>query len=349
MRKEILEQIVAAHEAIGWRERSEVGKIVVRGEDRYSWLQGMISNDTRKLALSNPEDSFQACLLDSTGHVISDLKLTRVAKSPAGDALATKLGIALEEFVIIELPHENLAKTLSILDRYLIMEDVELIDATEKLGCVSLLGAKVALAWDFASAQNRGSELSEVAIGSSMRLGDIAGVDLYFHESDREIVRERIEEIGMTEIEAETFELLRIEAGIPRYGFEIDERVIALEAGLAATHISLTKGCYVGQEIIARIDSRGHTNRALTGFTLHAETLPPLGTKLYAQTEEGWKETGKITSIAAESPEMNFATIALGYARHEHRNPGERLRIGEEDTEMRAEVVEIPFRRAIKS
>ncbi len=85
---------------------------------------------------------------------------------------------------------------------------------------------------------------------------------------------------GALQVGLEARELLRIEAGIPKYGADMDSTVIALEAGLGPTHISLKKGCYVGQEIIARIDSRGHTNRALTGLVFPVGSDPLSGEEI---------------------------------------------------------------------
>src|SRR2546423_15633696 len=99
----------------------------------------------------------------------------------------------------------------------------------------------------------------------------------------------------------------------------MDESVIPLEAGLEATHLSYTKGCYIGQEIIARIHARGHTNRALTGFTSQSG-LSVAGDRIHPATGETAKEVGWITSVA-ESPALGCG-IALGYLRHEHRTPG---------------------------
>src|SRR5205823_5886745 len=106
---------------------------------------------------------------------------------------------------------------------------------------------------------------------------------------------------GAAEVTADAAETLRIEAGMPKYGVDMDEETIPLEAGLEATHVSYTKGCYVGQEIIARIQSRGHTNRALTGFLADGDVLPERGSSLTAADSDngpdtGGKPIGRITS-----------------------------------------------------
>lgn len=137
---------------------------------------------------------------------------------------------------------------------------------------------------------------------------------------------------------------------MPKYGVDMDETTLAPEAGLMATHISLTKGCYVGQEIVARIDSRGHTNRALTGLVFEDGDVPASGDKIFADDEGGGaRETGRVTSVVSSSPAMNGRPIALGYVRHEHRAPGSRVRVQSNiegaDIARTATVVELPFYR----
>ena len=327
-----MDQYRAAHESIVWHDRSSTGKIIVQGEDRFTWLQGMISNDTKKLAKESHSSPMQACLLDSTGHVISELTLSSWKLADVESKIFAQLN-RLDDFILMDLPAETLKNTLRLLDRYLITEDVELIDVTQQLGCIAILGER----------QDVLEQLTGIAIQIETKVGEISGANLYFIEADREAVMQIVHNNSILELEPEAVEILRVEAGVPKCGAELDESVIALEAGLGPTHISFTKGCYVGQEIIARIDSRGHTNRALTGFLIQSETLPAVGSKLYAATEEGWKETGRLTTLISESPLMGFKPIALGYARHEHRTPGTALSVGDVTMKVRAEVVEIPL------
>ncbi len=134
-----------------------------------------------------------------------------------------------------------------------------------------------------------------------------------------------------------------MEAGIPKYGVDMDETTLAPEAGLMATHISLTKGCYVGQEIIARIHSRGHTNRALTGLVFDAGDAPASGDKIIALEDGNPRETGRITSVVASSPAMNGSAIALGYVRHEHRALDSQVHVVGSNRTRIGSVVELPF------
>jgi folate-binding protein YgfZ len=332
---------------VGLIDRSEVGKLAIVGADRYTWLQGMVSNDVRLLQRPPVQDgasamrrSLQACILNATGHVLTDLTLIDVT---GASGLAAALGLNAPDFVLLDLPRINLEKIATLLDRFLITEDVEIVDVTARLNCISLQGPTAA-AWGEigrldALWNSNGMEGERIAI-----LADHTGSGGSDHYFVRAVLSAAPPAIaGITPVALATQELLRIEAGIPQYGAELDESVIALEANLGPTHISLTKGCYMGQEIIARIDSRGHTNRALTGLAFAAGDAPQPGDRIYVldDAEGARRETGRITSVASASPAMNGRPIALGYVRHEHRAPGTHLAVG--DRGLIAEVHPLPF------
>jgi aminomethyltransferase len=342
---EFAAQYRAVREAVGLLDRSEVGKLAILGPDRFTWLQGMVSNDVR--LLEKGARRLQACVLNATGHLLSDLTLVNVT----GDSpLAAALDTAGPDFVLAELPRANVEKIVAVFDRLLIMEDVEIRDVSAELGCLSLQGPDAAAClsswqaqqttlWKLIAASFYAVEADHTGSG---------GLDLYCTREAVEALREAILLRGVPEIGQEAQEALRVEAGLPQYGVDMDESVIALEANLGPTHISLTKGCYVGQEIIARIDSRGHTNRALTGLILASAPLPAPGEKLFSfptDAEPVPREVGRLTSIIAAAPAVGGRPIALGYVRHEQRASGIRLRMGETAPERIVEVVELPFYR----
>lgn len=336
MATERLEPYRAVREEVGLIDRSEVGKLALTGPDRLTWLQGMVSNDTRVLAGGG--NRVQACVLDPTGHVMSDLALIAV---PGNHPLTAALGLPAADFVLAELPRTNVAKIMSVFDRLLIMEDVEIADMSEALGCFSLQGPQARQAAEkFAGGNILAVPADHTGSG---------GMDLYFPAPEAAVVRARLTDAGIVAVGEEEEEVLRVEAGIPQYDADIDESVIALEANLGPTHISLAKGCYVGQEIIARIDSRGHTNRALTGLIVQGEKFPAPGDKIFTlptSDEPSERETGRITSVAAWSPAAGGRPIALGYVRHEHRAPGTPLQTRGEGGETLLTVTELPFYRA---
>lgn len=121
---------------------------------------------------------------------------------------------------------------------------------------------------------------------------------------------------------ADDWELSRIEAGIPRWPAEFGDTVLAPELGIYAIHISTTKGCYIGQEIVARIQARGHTNRRLCRLTARSGRESLVGAELLA--EDGGAAVGRITSAADNGTDPGVA-IALGFVRHEHAGPGRLL------------------------
>jgi len=138
----------------------------------------------------------------------------------------------------------------------------------------------------------------------------------------------------------QAFEIARIEAGVPRFGADMDETNLAPEAGIEDRAISYSKGCYIGQEVIARIRTYGEVARVLRGLRLpdDIETLPIRGDKLFKDD----KEIGGITS-AVRSPALK-ANVALGYVRREHKTPGNKLTVRTARGDCVATVVPLPFR-----
>ena len=345
---DIQKQYKMVREKAGLLDRSDVGKLAVYGADRLTWLQGMVSNDLRLLTQQSSDGLYtptmQACILDATGHILTDLRLVHIAgKNP----LAAALGLKDDDFVLMDLPRSNVEKIAALLDRFIITEDVELMDVSDKLACYSIQTSSIA----------RLVSDEEVARGTHVRYIDLepfvmvsadhtgtGGRDCYTPIQNSVDLKRQLLNTSR-EVEAETQEILRVEAGIPKYGVDMDETTLAPEAGLMGSHISLTKGCYVGQEIVARIDSRGHTNRALTGLVFDHDDAPMSGDKIITSENGQPRETGRITSAIAASPAMNGRPIALGYVRHEHRTPGSMLEVAGAERTRQARVVELPFYR----
>jgi folate-binding protein YgfZ len=342
---DVLAEHHAVREEAGLIDRSEVGKLAIIGKDRYLWLQGMVSNDVR--LLTQPERdvttdaSLPACILNATGHIMTDLTLIDVK---GATKMAEAMGLTEPDFVLLDLPRVNVSKIATLLDRFLITEEVEIVDVTDKLGCLSIQGpaAKNVIANGVQTSLFDGAARGLITAGADHTGSN--GIDIYFAMQDSPKILRRGAPFITIGVEAQ--EMLRIEAGIPKYGAELDESVIALEANLGPTHISLTKGCYLGQEIVARIDSRGHTNRALTGLIFATGQIPHPGDKIFAPAataEATSRETGRITSVITASPALEGRPIALAYVRHEHREPGTLLQVGEAGIEAR--VSALPFLR----
>jgi glycine cleavage system T protein len=305
----------AVREAMGLLDRSERGKLVLTGGDRVTWLQGMVSNDVRPLA----EGASYVCagLLNATGHLLADVRIIN-----RGDSL------------LLDLDRQNAEKILRLLDGFIITEDVEVVDQSDFLACLSVQGPGEQEAWVR-------RHVGEDAFVTEADHTGSGGFDIYIKSKEALTLWRRLVEAGAHPVGEAAADTLRIEAGIPVYGVDMDETTIPLEANLESTHVSHTKGCYVGQEIIARIHSRGHTNRALTGLILHESQLPHKGDRIYPTEGETTKEIGWVTS-STHSPSLEKA-IALCYLRHEFREPGTRVRIARQDDIVSASVTALPF------
>jgi folate-binding protein YgfZ len=270
------------------------GVVKLSGFDRMSFLNGQVSNDV--MQLSNGQTQ-RACLLSNTGHLMAELHVH-----------------AFEDHLLIETDAQRADVVASALDRFLIRERVEI--------------EVVSSAWRIASVQGSGAS---AVIRSFMaefvaprdRTG-ASGFDCWVSASSMPGLS------GEPSLDEETLEVLRVEAGIPSWGSELDETIIPLEARLDKA-ISYTKGCYMGQEIIARIHSRGHTNRTLMGMRFSDQLAP--GDIL--RSGDG-REVGRITSVAI-SP--LFGKIALGYVRNEHAVAGTTLKVAGSPIE----IADLPF------
>ncbi len=192
------------------------------------------------------------------------------------------------ERILVDCDASLTAKLMEIFDRYIIMDQVEMSDVSAEMDTLAV----------------EGPAANSIVTGSYRKLSVPRGVWLFGKD---------IQAPGATPVSAEAYETARIEAGIPRYGVDIDESVIANETGVTrAMHFN--KGCYIGQEIVERIRSRGHVNRILAGF--RADSPIPCPATF---------DAGRITS-AALSPILH-RTVALGYVRRELAAPGSKVSI----------------------
>ncbi len=317
----------AVREAAGLFDFSFRAKIAVRGEDRIRFLQGMVTNDVEGLA---PGQGTYAMMLDAFGHILADMRIVR-----AEDRLLIDTDAALRD------------KIMKTLERYIIMDQVELqpleLYALAFQGPRSrpLLEKSLHLdlpamkefdhfATNYAGfpvrvlrASGAGEEGYEVWVGAKGIMGVWGAACGQAPTYD------------MLPCGTEALETLRIEAGIPRYGQDLGEDTLPLEAGLLNA-ISFTKGCYIGQEVVERTRSRGHVNWMLVVLCVESRVAPEPGTKLLFDG----KEIGEITS-ACVSPSLGRA-IALAYVRREFSETGTKLTLA---SGFDAEVSALPFFR----
>lgn len=318
-------------EAAGLADRSLIGKVEVTGRDRVSFLQGMLTNDIKALAAGQ---GCPAAFLDAHGKV---------------RALLTVL--ALEDRLLLELPPGMAEKTLQALDQYLISEKVALTDVTEALAIFVLHGPSAAAVLADAGAATASlkpyhhMECSVATLPARVVRADDYGVP-GFHlwvaaEHAADLWRALLElgrPHGLKPVGATALASLRVEAGVACFGHDVDESTLLMEAPLEHL-VSYTKGCYIGQEIVARIKHRGHVNRFLTGLVLDGSDAPPSGAKVLAEGKEIGHVTSAIQSLALKRP------IALAYLRREYLDPGTAVNVSHRETSIPAQVTSLPFIR----
>jgi folate-binding protein YgfZ len=295
----------------GIYDLSARAKIALTGSDRVRWLNGMVTNNIRDLAVGHGVYAF---LLNPQGHILGDLYAYN-----RGDSL------------MIDTDQSQSEKLLATFDHYIIMDDVEVATVSDKLTAIGIAGAKVREVLRAA-----GFEISELeplqfvdvtwqnVVVTVMR-GDNASVEsyeLWLSPDQVTLLRDALTKAGATPAGTTALELRRIAAGIPRYRQDIRERDLPQETEQQrALHFS--KGCYIGQEIVERIRSRGNVHRKFTGFEVQG-ALPALGTKIQADG----KDIGEITSVASLPLADGERLVALGYIRREIATPGKQVQAG---------------------
>ena len=301
------------------------GLVEVTGEDRVRWLDGMISGDVNHLEESGDGAGCYATLLTNRGAIIADLHVAKRGECFVLESLAS------------EIP-----RIVEALDRLLIADDVTLTDQSGESVTLGLEGR--AAREILASAA--GDDVPAPEQWGALRVGEMDVEVAAFGWSGEPAYQLRVAETDRAAVEAAldaaaggtlargdeaALEILRIEAGVPALGRELDEEVLPPEARLERA-IATDKGCYVGQEIVARLRARGQVNHLLVGLDLDVAEAPVEGTELTG----GERKTGELTSVAI-SPRAG--TIALGYVRREHAEPGTELTLDG----GRARVVALPF------
>lgn len=319
----------AVHDTAGIIDVSFRVRVDVSGEDRVSFLQGMVSNDVESL---QPGQGCPATLLTAQGRIVADLRV-----------------YALENSFLLDLDARIKDKTVAALERFIIADDVELKDLSQNQTTLAVQGP---LASQLLAAAGVSLSLTDACQHVETRLAEAAvrivrvsetgpgGYELLVSQAQAEAVWQTLVEagqpLGACPVGLSALNMLRIEAGIPWYGLDMDEDRIVLEVGLDHA-ISFDKGCYLGQEVVERASARGRVNRKLSGLLVQGAVPPQRGDKLFHDT----KEVGWITSTVI-SPRLG-CPIALGYVRREHLEPGTQLRIDRDGTPVIAELRVLPF------
>jgi aminomethyltransferase len=298
-------------------------KVLLRGYDRMRWLNGMITNNIRDLAAGRGVYAF---LLNPQGRILGDLYAYN-----RGDSIC------------LDTDESQLAKILEIFDHYIIMDDVEVENISQGLKAVGVSGPKSSEilravgieASELQPLEFRDSQWKQIPITAFREEHEKReSYQIWLAPEHAQQLCNVLIQHGATAISDATLELYRVALGIPRYGQDIRERDLPQETEQARA-LNFSKGCYVGQEIVERIRSRGAVHRTFTGFVFEGSSSA-IGTKIQVDG----KDVGEITSVAALPTHHGVQNVGLGYMRREAASLGKQVSVGDE----KATVAELPFK-----
>ena len=316
----------AARDAVGVVDRSDLGAVEVSGRDRAKFLHALLSNDIAALV---PGQGCTAALLDVHGkpHVLL-------------------IVWALDDRMLLLTPPGMGESTVAALDHYLFAEKVVLTDVTGQRALLMLVGPAADetvkrltgvvppdAAWSHVAGSLDGIDTRVVRGGES----DEREVWLAVPSAERTRAWNAVLAAGARPLGAAALESLRIEAGTPRYGTDVDATVLLSEIPFEQL-VSHTKGCYPGQEVIVRIRDRGHVNRHLRGLVLEGDITPPHGAEVVADGAVVGHVTSATRSLGLQRP------IALAFIKRQHA-PGARVSVRVGAATLPATVSDLPFAR----
>lgn len=328
---------------LGFRSR-----LCLVGADRARFLHGQVTNDVKKL---RPGEGCYAAITTAKGKMESDLNI-----------------FCLAEELLLDFEPGLAEKISRRLEKYIVADDVQIVDAAPHYGLLSVQGPaaeKIVRRLDLfpeipaarlGSVKVSDGTLGEIYLVNNPRLSQtkqaasttpagqtIDGFDLFVPHNSLGAVADKLiaaaKESGGRAAGWTAFETARIEAGIPRYGTDMNETNLPLECGIENRAVVYNKGCYIGQEVINRVHSFGHVTKELRGLRLSGDLpiLPANGAKLF----DAGKEAGYVTS-AVKSPALD-QNIALGYVRREANRIGNELKLQTTAGESTVKIVELPF------
>ena len=292
-------------ERVLFLDLSARAKLRVTGADRFRFLNGQITNDLRK---ANETVAIEACVLNAKGKLNAHVFVT-----------------ALGEGFVIDAEPELRETLRTRLERYVIADDVQIEDVTEEFSLFHVLTGEP-------PAPGSGRIVSARRFSST-------GWDVWSDSARHDPVQHELA-LACRFIDSAAADVMRIEQGLPRWGAELTDEIIPIEANLEERTIDYQKGCYLGQEVISRIKMSGQTNKRLCGLiSLNNAPLQP-AMKLVAPSASG-KEAGWITS-ATRSRQLG-KEIALGYVKRGFNSPGTNLNAFSSDAAIPVEVVSLPL------
>jgi folate-binding protein YgfZ len=314
---------------VGLIDLSARGRLLIGGAEAVMFLNGLITNDMKTLALNT--------------------WMPAVFPNVQGRLLAAVRVIHRDDGFLIDTENATRKTVVKLLERFTLAGDFRLADLTQDTALLSIQGAKVSeimaaifgealasLARDAAaSADWQGQQVTVIRATHTAE----DGFDLFVNATGAEALRDSFIRAGAQPIGNDTVETLRLEAGIARYGIDMDEANVVTETNLDDA-VSFTKGCYIGQEIIARIKYRGHVAKKIAGLVCEGEVSLESGARIISVDA---KEIGRVTSVAF-SPRL-ARTIALGYVKYDYLEPGTSVNVVAGEEQIAAQVAELPFVR----
>jgi len=290
----------------------------------------MVSNDIEKLT---PGQGIAAAVLDIHGKILADIRI-----------------LCAEDYLLLDLWESLKEKIVNHLNRYLIADEVEINDLTDRYGILSVQGpsSRDLLEGLLGTDKLPSTDLSHTEFQTghgktrlirATHTGE-EGFDIILEIKDLLPIVSSIQEKGKPFsaqwVGCQVQEVLRIEAGIPRYGVDMDEDNLLLETGLDRA-VSFHKGCYLGQEVIERIHSRGHVNRKLIGMVLEGDSAAKRADEIHGEKQQIGNVTSSVISPALKCP------LALGYVHRDFTSPGTRVTIHRNGKTIPATVSSLPF------
>ncbi len=302
-----------AREAVALMDTTYSAFVYLDGPDRVRYLNALLTNNIKDLVAGQGNVSL---LLNPQGHILAEVETYALP-----DRLLGVFAAMVRE------------RTVTTLDKFIIMDDVTLDDATARTGSVAVEGPQAAAVLRALCGLELGAMAdcahTEATVNSipcrivrRSHFGQ-TGAELIADRGQLgalwETLLESVRQRGGGPVGFAALDALRLEAGVPWFGYDFDDKHIPHEAALESSHISYVKGCYTGQEIVERVRSRGHVNRRRVGLQFSGAAVPETGEKLFA----GGNEVGYITSAAC-SPAL-ARVIGMGYIRREHNSPGSQV------------------------
>jgi folate-binding protein YgfZ len=345
----LLEYASVREGGAGVMDLSPRGRMLVSGTEAIQFLNGLITNDMKTLAANN---WMPAAFPNVQGRLIASVRMIRLPDEQTDQTTPTGLPRrgprenVCPTFLIDTEPATS-ERVLKTIERFTLAGDFRVCDVTAQTVLLTVQGKKsasvVRLVFGEAAAGLAGKgalriawQESEVTILRATHSGE-DGFDLIVNAGAASTLWDALHAAGARPVGYDALEILRIEAGLPRYGIDMDETNVVTEAALDDA-VSYTKGCYVGQEIIARIKYRGHVAKKLSGIKFTEAVKVDAGAAIKSVDN---KEIGRITSTTY-SPHLG-CTVALGYLKYDYLTPETHVMVTAELGDIEARVAELPF------